>query len=379
VCVSSPCLNNSNKRAAGRSAQRGTILVLVLLIVALVAGLSVKFAAQYQLGLARAETRWHGTQARAYLEGTEEIAKLMFREGDIDAAIDYLGEPWGSKVPIEDEGVSGFAQLTDATNKLNLNDLARPVDLTQPDGTPERYSEAQRRFIRLLQTFPELPLDQNQAEMLLLAVVDWVDADENESGSGGAESNFYQGMEDPYRPANALFKSVDELRLVRGFNEAPELVTLLQHFVTVLPVTDAGLNVNTLDLVGPYGKGMNNLLLCINGSTDLSPLNPADIEQFIVARPPTGFADNQAITTAWNSVFPGRPLDADGLKTQTKYFWLNSTVQLVDQRRSMRSLMVRGNEQGTLQVMRRDDVFELPTVDRSENDNNDDGETELVE
>jgi general secretion pathway protein K len=358
-------------------AERGTVLVLVLLIVALVAGLSVKFAAQYQLGLARAETRWHGAQARAFLEGTEEVAKLMFPEADIDPNIDYLGEPWGSEVPINDEGVAGFARMTDATIQLNLNDLARPIDLTKPEGTPERYSEPQRRFIRLLQTFPDLPLDQSQAEMLLAGVVDWVDADDEESGSGGAETNFYQGMKEPYRAANAFFKSVDELRMVRGFNESPILITLLQPYIAALPVADAGLNINTLDLVGPYGRGINNVLLCLNGSTDLTPMNPADMAQFIDTRPVSGFADKAAISTAWDAMFAGRALDIDGLNTATKYFWLNSTVQLVDQRRSMRSLMMRGTEPGSLKVIRRDDVFELPTVDRGEKDK--DGNSELVE
>ena len=374
MCVSSPCLNNNSKLPR---AERGTILVLVLLIVALVAGLSVKFAAQYQLGLARAETRWHGAQARAFLEGTEEVAKLMFPEADLDPNIDYLGEPWGSEVPIDDEGVSGFAKLTDATTQLNLNDLARPIDLTKPEGTPERYSEPQRRFIRLLQTFPDLPLDQNQAETLLAGVVDWIDADETESGSGGAESNFYQGMKEPYRAANSFFKSIDELRLIRGFNESPVLIKLVQPFVTALPVADAGLNINTLDLVSPYGEGINNLLLCFNGSNDLAPMNPVDMAQFIETRPVAGFADKAAVSTAWDAMFAGKPLDNDGLNTATKFFWLNSTVQLVDQRRSMRSLMMRGTEAGTLKVIRRDDVFELPTVDRGEKDK--DGETELVD
>lgn len=355
------------------------MLVLVLLIVALVAGLSVKFAAQYQLGLARAETRWHGAQARAFLEGTEDVAKLMFPEADIDKDKDFLGEPWGSEVPIEDEGVSGFARMTDATAQLNLNDLAgHQIDFTKPDGAPDRYSESQRRFIRLLQTFPDLPLDRNQAEMLLAAVVDWMDEDENESGPGGAESNFYQGMKEPYRTPNAFFKSVDELRLVRGFNENPLLVALLQPFITVLPVPDAGLNVNTLDLTGPYGKGINNLLLCLNSATELEPMNPEDMAQFFAQRPPDGW-DKATMEADWNSMFSGNPLDMTNLNVVTRYFWLNSTVQLVDQRRSMRSLMMRGAEPGTLQVIRRDDVFELPTVQRGGEDDDEDGDTELVE
>jgi general secretion pathway protein K len=372
--VSLPC-PSSSRLATSLPAQRGTVLLLVILIVALVAGLSIKYAAQYQLGLARAETRWHGTQARAILEGTEEVAKLLFPNADIDST-DNLNEPWASEIPIQDEGVSGVARMVDATTQFNLNDLARPIDLTKPEGSPERYSEPQRRFIRLLQTFPDLPLDQNQAELLLAGVVDWIDADEEESGSGGAESNFYQGLQVPYRAANALFKSVDELRLVRGFNESPILVARLAPFITALPVADAGLNINTMDLVDPYGKNFNNLLLCINGSADLVPMNPSDMEQFIATRPPSGFGGKEEVTKAWNTMFGGKPLDMEGLSTDTKYFWLYATVELVDQRRSMRSLLMRGTEPGSLKVIRRDDVFELPTVDRSGKDK--DGDTELV-
>lgn len=377
MCASLHCLNN---RSSGVSAmartQRGTVLVLVVLIVALIAGLSVKYAAQYQLGMARAETRWHGAQARAFLEGTEEVAKLMFPEADIDTNVDFLGEPWGSEVPIEDEGVSGVARMTDATIQLNLNDLSSNIDLQKPDGDPTRYSEAQRRFIRLLQTFPDMPLDQGQAEFLTAAVVDWLDADDGESGAGGAENNYYQGLPDPYLPANAPFKSVDELRMVRGFNEAPLLVTRLLPFITALPVGDAGLNINTLDVVGPDGKGFNNVLACINGKDDLVPTTPADMAQFIATRPEEGFKDAQAIMDAWNTMFAGRTLDITGLNINTKFFWLNSTVQLVDQRRSMRSLMKRGNEPGTLSVIQRDDVFELPTVVHEDDE---EGDGELVE
>lgn len=367
------CLNPCNSKA--RPDQRGTVLVLVLLIVALVAALSVKFAAQYQLGLARAESRWHGAQARAFLEGTEEVAKLMFATADIDPNQDYLGEPWGSEVPIEDQGVSGVARLTDATTQLNLNDLAEPLKENLPQGSPERYSTAQKRFIRLLQTFPDIPLGQDQAENLLEAVVDWIDADENESGQGGAESNYYQGMPEPYLPANALFKSLDELRLVRGFNENPLLVLRLMPFITVLPQSNVGLNINTMELVSPTGKGINNLLLTINDENSLAPASESEAQQAIKARPEIGFSDEVAIQNA----FAGK--DVKGLVKIAAYFWLNATVQLVDQRRSMRSLMMRDKtqERPSLKAIQREDVYELPTTIRKGDKDDEDGDTELVE
>lgn len=370
------CLNSSSRRRnRNQASQQGTVLVLVLLIVALVAALSVKFAAQYQLGLARAETRWHGAQARAFLEGTEEVAKLMFGQLDIEQSKDFLGEPWSTEFPIEDQGVSGVARLSDATNQLNLNDLGTALKPETPIGNPERYSPQQKRFIRLLQTFPDMPLGQDQAEYLLEAIVDWIDEDESESGQGGAESNYYQSMPEPYLPANTLFKSLDELRLVRGFNENPLLVMRLMPFITVLPIPKAGLNINTMELVDPVtGKGVNNLLLTINDANSLAPAAAADVQQAIKLRPETGFETSE-IQTA----FAGKEVtDLNGMAT---YFWLNATVQLVDQRRSMRSLMVRDKigQRQSLKVIRRDDVFELPTVVRKDENEDDDGETELVE
>ncbi len=369
-----PCQSNSSRR---NSAQRGTVLVLVLLIVALVAALSIKFAAQYQLGLARAEARWHGAQARAFLEGTEEVAKLMFAEVDRDQATDFLGEGWDTEFPIEDEGVSGVAQLVDATTQLNLNDLASPLVGDKPMGSPERYtSEQQRRFIRLLQTFPDIPLGQDQAEYLLEAVVDWIDADENESGQGGAESNFYQSMPEPYMPANAPFKSVDELRLIRGFHENPQLVLRLMPFITVLPQPGVGMNINTMEPVVRGTKMINNLLLTINDSNSLSPAPESDLKQIFAARPETGFTEQSAIQTA----FPGK--NVEGLNVKATFFWLNATVQLVEQRRSMRSLMTRDDFQGrpTLKAIQREDVYELPSsVRHGDEEEDEDGETELVE
>lgn len=351
--------------------QRGAVLIMVLLIVALVAGLGIKFASQYQLGLARAESRWHGMQARAFLEGTEELAKILFPTADIDPTSDYIGEPWSNEVPIEEDGVSGVAQLVDATSKLNLNDLdtSTPFNPDLPIGTATRYTESQRRFIRLLQTFPDLQINQQDAEYLLEAVVDWIDRDDAEAGQGGAEGNYYQGQPDPYLPANGLFQSVEELRLVRGFAERPEIVLSLLPFITVLPSNQAGININTIPL-GGEGESVSNLVRSLNTEASLEPISELDAQQFLSNRPETGFSDSQAIMDAWSKQF-SEGLDPSYLNTSTQFFWLEASVQLVDQRRSMRSLMqvIEIDSIRNLKVIQRADVFELPSQVRKKKEN----------
>ncbi len=373
MCGYLPYLNYHHRNLKAASAeQRGAVLIMVLLIVALVAGLGIKFASQYQLGLARAESRWHGMQARAFLEGTEELAKILFPEADIDAKTDYIGEPWSNEVPIEEDGVTGVAKLVDATSKFNLNDLypKEPFKPELPDTDPKRYSDRQRFFIRLLQAFPEAQVSTNEAIYLLEAVTDWIDSDDAESGQGGAESNYYQSQPEPYMAANGLFQSVEELRLVRGFTERPELVLSLLPYITVLPGNDVLMNINTLAVggdaegAGEQGQPFNRLLLALNAEDELEIISEMDAQAFISKRSETGFDDPQEFMDAWNTQF-SKPLDGGVFKLYSDYFWLEASVQLVDQRRSMRSLMrAIGNEDTggrSLTVIQREDVFELPS------------------
>ncbi len=381
MCGYLPCLNNLRHSNGVRASECGAVLIMVLLIVALVAGLGIKFASEYQLGMARAESRWHGMQARAFLEGTEELAKIVFPTADIDPTSDYIGEPWSNEVPIEEDGVTGVAKLVDATSKFNLNDLdpQNAFDPNIPIGTPARYSEPQRRFIRLLQTFPDLQLSQNEAEYLLEAVVDWIDRDDAESGQGGAENNYYQGQPNPYLAANALFQSIDELRLVRGFTERPDIVLSLLPFITVLPTNKAGININTLavpsEADGEQAQLGSNLARALNISESLTPIDEMEAQQFLSKRPETGFADTQALMDAWSGQFTER-LDGSFINTATNYFWLEATVQLVDQRRSMRSLMKVVEIDGirNLTVIQRDDVFELPSQVRKKEGDEDEND-----
>lgn len=361
--VFSPSQNNYNVRRV--HSQRGVILIAVLLIVTVVAGLAVKYTADYQLSLARAESRWHGLQSRAFLSGTEAIASLLFEQADIDGETDYLGEPWGNEVPIDDEGISGYAQLTDATNQLNLNDLGGVLANDKSMGNPERYTEPQRRFIRLLQTFPEIPVSQQQAEGLLEAVVDWMDIDDSESGAYGAESSYYQGLATPYFAANQMFISVEELRLIRGFDELPELVSLVLPFITVLPQESVGININTIVVTVTQPEAgldirANNLLRALGSATSLMPVGDNEIIQLLSERPETGFSDMTILAEEWKRLFGNVVLDTTGINSKTDFFWLTSRVQMGDQRRNVRSLFRRKGPGNTITVISRHDVFELP-------------------
>ncbi|MDQ2076656.1 type II secretion system minor pseudopilin GspK [Marinimicrobium sp. ABcell2] len=332
-------------RASARK-QKGAVLIIALLIVSVAAGLAIRFAGDFQLGMARAESRWHGAQTRSYLRGAENMAVYMLSQFGPAPDLAYRGEDWDVEFPFEIDEAWGLVAVDDARSRFNLNDLAGDLTGQHSHNDWQRFSEPQRRFIRLLQSFPnELPLHENEAIAILEAVVDWMDPDDQVSGFGGAEADYYQSMDPPYRPANSAFVSVDELRLVR--HVTPELMTLLRPHLVVLPAGQ-GLNINTVS---------DLLLGTINTQETLQPLTDMDVGLLRQDWPPDGFfssVQDFAGNTAWQSI--GSTPNTQGLDVATEYFLVTTQVSLVQQRRSMESVLHRVDT-NRYEVVRRSDSF----------------------
>lgn len=321
------------------SRERGVVLIMVLLIVALVAGLSIKFAADYQLGMTRAEARWYGAQARAYLFSGEGAA-IKFLAND-DPNVDYRDELWGQQVPImlPDSMGNLFISVDDANSRFNLNSILDPLEAEKGSLEPTRYKPAQRMFIRLLQALPNeqdpnMPLvpSPEAAAAILEAVVDWADPANGTSGGGGAENDYYLSQPDPYQAANAPFRSIEELRLVRGVT--PAMMKALRPLLSALDPGER-MNINTIPAI---------LYRCINLSTDLTPLSESQASALKGEVPTVGYYANPSdFDAAWKKInATSGEVDKD-ITTKTQYFWLTTVVQIGDQRRVGRSLLKRGN------------------------------------
>lgn len=344
-------MNYLSKRIAPRKSfakpQCGAVLILAILIVALVAGLSIKFAGDYQLGLARAEGRWHGAQARAYSYSAEGAAiKILASD---DASYDSLDEPWAVEIPIEVEGGGLFITITDASAQFNLNSLAGALDPAKSPEDPTRYTPSQRMFVRLLQTFSEDVRSTSEAAAILEAVIDWADADNNPSGSNGAEEDYYLSLPDPYRPANAEFRSLEELQMVRGIT--PALMRVLRPFVTVMGQEQGKLvNVNTMPLA---------IYRSVNVDAVLTPLDITQAESLQKELPSAGHYTQLAdFQTSFNRIQGASgQLDMANLSVKTDFLWLTTRAQIGDQRRTGRSLLKRDLTLSTFTVVRREDVY----------------------
>lgn len=263
--------------------QRGIVLILALLIVALVTTVVVSVSWRFNLSVVRNMNRWHGAQARVHLEAAEQFALWGLREDAKNGKVDSLKEIWAQPVNSPSSHGMIFGQLEDAHGRLNLNLLVKdpPEDPKNPPPPFELLSLPQRMLIRLLQTFEleEGVMDEGQAMELVEAIEDWIDEDSSPTGSGGAESSYYESLDPPIYITNGEMASVSELALVKGMT--PQLYKLLEPHVIALPGYKAGdgkkilPNINTLQ---------PELLRTLNRKENLQPLDESSFSDLLNAR-----------------------------------------------------------------------------------------------
>jgi len=209
-----------------RRNERGMVLLLVLVVVALLAALLTEFAYSSLVDLRLAETFRDTTRAYYLASGGARVGRMLLQEDD--NGYDGTDELWS-------QGVIDYP-VGDGTVSIAIEDLGGRVDLNRlVDDAGNVDVPVMDRCLRL---FDSLGLDDPAA--LVDTLIDWLDPD-GETRTLGAESEYYLGLERPYPAKDAPLESLDELLLVRGFDGA-----ILKRLAPHITVHGAErINVNT--------------------------------------------------------------------------------------------------------------------------------------
>lgn len=211
--------------------QRGAVLLLVLVVVALLSAILTDWAFSTLVDLRLTETFRDGNRAYYLARGGVEVGRQLLR---IDTnGYDAPTELWGVGIPAYpvDEDASVTIRIIDEDGRFNLNQIYNSVGRNT-------VTTMNDRLVRLMTS-----LDIANSADLCEALIDWIDED----NSGSAESPWYRSLNPPREVKNAPLDTVDELLLIKGFT--PEIVGKLAPFVTVATVADASgvikINLNT--------------------------------------------------------------------------------------------------------------------------------------
>jgi len=291
--------------------ERGTALLTVLLLVAVIATISA--TALDRIGIA---TRLSGNiatvaQARAWLATAELLAATRIEDlrGSDEDQTTLAGNWMGVERSIELPG-GGFvrARVTDGANCFNLNSLVSE----RADGTLVAREEGGRQFAALMIT---LGIGAGEAAQIADSATDYIDSDQVALRLGG-EDSAYTGQGGAL-PANQLMADPSELRGVARVGARD--YRLLQRWLCALPVTTMSpLNVNTL-----LPEQAPLLAMLAPGMIDLSLARAR-----LASRPAAGYG---SVLKFWTTPpFEGLQVPAEAtrqVQVRTDFFTLQAIVE----------------------------------------------------
>ena len=149
------------------------------------------------------------------------IGQAVLIQDKHDTEIDSLQEDWAHPETLQ-EKMAAFPFETGRV-KLQINDLCGRIQVNALVNFPEgiNFNETQKklwyRFLQLLDGNEAIEYDIEPL-VIINSVKDWLDSGDDEAVSGleGAESDYYQGLDPPYRCRNGPVVDVTELALVKG-------------------------------------------------------------------------------------------------------------------------------------------------------------------
>lgn len=223
--------------------------MITLLVVTLLSVVVTEFTYSTEVSSHLTRNTLNATQAHYLARSGVRLAELALvqdLEEDQDPenprrGADTLQDPWAAPFPPmqvgNGHGEASFSVL-DERSRFNLNALSQ--------GAGRANLERNKELFQAILSF--LGLDTN----LLFPLVDWLDPGDERASESGAESPHYLGLRPPRVPRNGPLLTVEEVTLVKGFDEltANEWRNLRQ-LVTVFPRSGRGnedllaINVNT--------------------------------------------------------------------------------------------------------------------------------------
>lgn len=206
--------------------EKGMALLIVLAVVALLSALLIEFSFSTLVDLRSVETFRDRSKAYYIARGGVEAARIILQvdSNTFDHPSEFWGEPLAG-IPVGEGDVS--LKIEDLSGRLNINFVG--------DGRGNPLP-GYHRFVALCEDV--LQIDSGTASSLADALVNWFHSD---LAVVTADDAYYNRQTPPYSRRGAKLTTLDELHLVRGFDE--EMVTALRPYIRA--VGDEPININT--------------------------------------------------------------------------------------------------------------------------------------
>ena len=221
----------------------GVALLLVVTVISLLVALTLQFNRDMRLELSGSVNLLTNSRLHAISLSGYDIAKATLlqdlQKGKSDSFFDIWAELDASSLEQFYPAPTLDLKITDLGGRIPLNNLA-----------VASKKEATTNVLRRLLLSGDLgDIDTERADLIVAAITDWVDKDDDISGDfEETESSYYLSLSPSYGCKNGPLEFVEELLLIRGITEelyfGGEAGAGLRRFVSVTG-QDEKININT--------------------------------------------------------------------------------------------------------------------------------------
>lgn len=236
--------------------QQGSVIIIVLWTSVLLTVLVTVMAGKVQLS---AKTAFHNATA---VTAMVETNSAMYR-AEMELILEKMTPPIDQEILVDEDGNARIDEYRFNGQPLSLfypNSSDMVVRIYDHAGKINLNGMPQEEMRLLIEHKLGESADSQRVQDLLVAWNDWLDFNDA-VGINGAESEYYESLDPPYTSRdNAELDSVEELRLIRGFDELFKDVNLDAAFTVYGSTRVVNLNVATRDAMQLL-PGLNDSLI----------------------------------------------------------------------------------------------------------------------
>lgn len=242
-------------RRATQGAQKGAVLLVVLVFVFLLSFITMQFVSEVGEKLQyRVQTGGDAELRRVAMDGWTHAVAVLAEIQEVEGSFYSGGQGWSD--PFAYEPMMGLPD--GIVLESVVEDLTGRLSLTAMD------EETLRLFLE------SIGWNLNDASRLTDLYFDWIDEDDLVRVQGAESREYRSGDRSNIKPRNAMIKRMEEFRQIRGFREwflssEPELVERRERFLrslTLMHTAPANINsaspavlnlIGKVDMVNPIG------------------------------------------------------------------------------------------------------------------------------
>lgn len=228
------------RRADSKTAQRGIVLVIVVIMIAILSTIVIDFIYSTRVSYEISVNSSSDIQARHIAKSGVRVVRGVLRKktledipvikGNLAQAIKSKNDASGwrlsiSSFPIGSGNIS--LEVIDERSRVNLNALV--------DQKSNRVDFQVRT--QLNELFRFLGVETEKADLFVASLVNWLDGAAqgggNDQDSDGAGADHYSKLENPYYIKDGPLDSVEEIRMIQGMDK--DFFFKVKDYLTVYP------------------------------------------------------------------------------------------------------------------------------------------------